>query len=330
MVRLVGSILTVLGVFAMTALAIHSTLQTPVAQAESAEAIVPIVVEDSRGRSHELDAPAERFAACSSFALETLMAMGIEPVVRFEVPPVYPAEAEPIPVVARSHSTGPDVEMLLASRPDVILLHDVFHSFADAVQQTVGVPVILHQLKSVDDVRSNITMLGKIAGKPDAAAALLEDIDAAITWANDQPKPANAPMVVSLFGTNDAWFAHRNNSFMGDLMNTLGVTNVAADAEAHSRYRSLAPIDVERLVAEDPDVILLMLYNEADDSVLQEFQAHPAFKALRAVRTGRVHVLDAPIYTSHAGPRTGEALRTLYSLFYADTSPSADASQAQP
>jgi iron complex transport system substrate-binding protein len=149
----------------------------------------------------------------------------------------------------------------------------------------------------------------------------------------DRPRTADdQPRVLSLFGTNDAWYAHRDNSFMGDLLNVLGARNIAADAEAHDRYRSLAPIDIERVVAQDPDVIFIIPYNDAGPDVISSFMAHPAFQSLRAVREGRAHVLDGPIYTSHAGPRAGEALRTLYGYLYpdaAETTATANAERMQ-
>ena len=168
MIRLVASVTTVVLVMAFFVITVFSRPVVGAAE-KTASSQSAWTLTDAAGRSHTIMRPATRLAACSSFALETLMALGVEPVVRFEVLPVYPPSAEKIPVVARSHSTGPDVEMLVAARPDAILLHRVFASFADAVQQTTGVPVILHEVKSLDDVRSNLAMLGRLTGKQDEA-----------------------------------------------------------------------------------------------------------------------------------------------------------------
>ena len=290
-----------------------------------------LVVTDSAGRTHRFEQRPQRFAACSSFAVETLMALGVEPVARFDVRPVYPPKAEKVPIVGASHSTGPDVEKLIAVRSDVILLHDVFLAFADTLQKTVGVPVITHQVKSLDDVRTHIKMLGELTGKTDAADRLLNDVNATLAWVDAQPTPKRAPRVLSLFGTNDAWYAHRANSFMGSLLHALGAENVAANADAHERYRSLAPIDLEQVIAEDPDVVFIIPYNGADPKVIEEFMAHPAFKSLRAVRNGRAHLMESTIYTSHAGPRAGEALRRLYHHLWPDRpQPPPHTAQARP
>ncbi|MEM0914953.1 MAG: ABC transporter substrate-binding protein [Planctomycetota bacterium] len=285
-------------------------------------------ITDTRGRVHAFDAPVDRVAACSTFALETLMAIDAPPVARFHVPPVYPAEAEAIPVVARSHGTGPDVEQLVAANADVILLHDVFHAFADDVQAATRTLVVLHRVDSIDDIRQHAAMIGTLVGREDAAADMVADIDATLGWVDSVPAPDHAPRAVSLFGTNDAWFAHRRNAFMGDLLDRLGAVNVAAEREAHSTYRSLAPVDVEQLIQLDPEVVFIVPYGGADESVVENLINHPAFGALSAVRNGRVHVLDGPIYFSHVGPRVGEAVRTLHAHLYPDADAPASASAA--
>ncbi len=321
MFRPIATLIVVVGTLAFGVWTAWTTA-TPrraVAQAPSlAREATGVTVTDERGRVLTFTKTPTRFAACSSFALETLMALGVEPVVRIDVPPVFPEQAESIPVVDRSHSTGPDVEKLIAMQPDAILLHNVFGEFADSVQQTVGVPVILHQVKSLEQVRQYIEMLGRLTGKTERAQQLLDDVDATVEWIQQRPVRGDKPRVLSLFGTNDAWYAHRRNAFMGDLLDVLGVDNIAAEAEAHERLRSLAPIDLERVIAQDPDVIFVIPYNDADPQVIKDFMAHPAFRSLRAVRTGRAHLLEGPIYTSHAGPRAGVALRTLYGLLYPD------------
>lgn len=278
----------------------------------------PRAVEDERGREVRFEAPPTRFAACSSFALETLMALGVEPVVRIDTPPVYPPQAESIPVVARSHSTGPDVEMLIATAPDAILLHDVFGEFADSVESSVGVPVVLHRIKSLADIDRYVGMLGELTGKTERAEALLGEVHAAIQWMRDQPRPAEPIRALALLGTSDTWYAYRRNAFMGDLLDVLGVENVAADAEAHAKHRTLAPLDLERIVEQDPDVLFVIPYGGAEPDTLDRFMDHPAFASLRAVRDGRVYVLTGRIYSSHAGLRTEQALRTLYRLIYPD------------
>lgn len=278
-----------------------------------------ITVMDDRGRAFHFDAPPKRIAACSAFAVEILMALDTRPAARFEDPDLYPSSAADVPVVGRSHSTGPDVEQLIAANPDVIILHEVYGNFADAVEGAVGVPVMVMNIKTLDQVGEKLDLFGKLTGEAEKAQALIADLDRTRAWLDEHRPEGGQPKALSLFGTDDAWYAHRNNHFMGSLMMAVGAENTAGDDEAHTKYRSLSPIDLEMAIAKDPEVIFLIPYGDAQaDQVIERFNSHPATRSLRAVREGRVHLLDDTIYTSQPGPRSGRALRNLYTLLYPD------------
>ena len=287
-------------------------------EATPSEGTSAIVVVDDTGREFEFDAPPKRIAACAAFALETLMALEHEPVARFEAANLYPPEAESIPTVARTHSVGPDVEQLIAAQPDLIILHKVFESFAPAVEQSVGVPVMVMRVDSVEGVREKVRLFGTLTGKPDEAEALLFDLDATAD-SIETHSPEDKPLALSLLGNEDNWYAHRENHFMGSLLDTAGAVNLAATDESHAKYKALAPIDLEQIIIKDPDVIFLIPYGDADrEMVIKRFTDHPATQSLRAVREGRLHVLPDTIYTRQPGPRTGEALRHLVAMIYPD------------
>lgn len=281
-----------------------------------------IVIEDNRGQQITLDAPPERIAAMTSFAVEILMAMDKTPVARFPDPDLYPPEASAIPEVTklgRGTTHRLDIEQLIASDPDLIILHTVYGGVADNVQQAVGVPVMVLNITSIDELRDKAELFAKLAGNASASSAVIGDLDKTLAWLR-QHVPEDKPKTVSLLGMGGGeYFCHRGNHFMGSLLDAAGADNIAAGREAHARYKSLSPIDLEKLIAEDPEVIFLIPYGDSDaGQVVADFRADPAIQSLKAVRDGRVHVLPDTIYTSQPGPRTGEALRTLFGHLYPD------------
>lgn len=279
----------------------------------------PIIVKDDRGERFVFETPPKRIAALSADALETLIALGVTPVARFEDPNFYPPEAASIPTVARSHAVPPDIELLISQDPDLILLHWVYRGHAEEVARLVSCPVMVLRTENLEDVLAKFELLGRITGKAEQAEALSADLERTVDWlAEDQPT-GGRPVALSLLGQEEAWYAHRNNHFMGSLLTAAGAENAAGEDEAHSRYRSLAPIDLERVIQADPEVIFIIPYAEANEQVIRDnFNNHPATQSLRAVRNGRVHVLPYTLYSSQPGPRTGQALRELYRLLYPD------------
>lgn len=285
-----------------------------------------VVVVDDRGKQVTLDQPPQRIAAMTSFAVELLMAMDTTPVARFPDPDLYPPTAEAIPQVTklgRGTTHRLDIEELIATNPDLIILHTVYGGVADNVESSVGVPVMVLNITSIDQLRESAELFAQLTGDASAADKVLADLDRTLVWLDEalaDQSPGDRPRTVSLLGMGGGeYFSHRGNHFMGSLLKAAGANNLAADREAHSRYRSLSPIDLEKLIDQDPEVIFLIPYGDSDaEQVVAEFRRDPAVQSLRAVRDGRVHVLPDTIYTSQPGPRAGEALRTLYAHLYPD------------
>lgn len=275
-----------------------------------------IEVTDDRGQTVTLDGPPKRVAAMTSFAVEILMAMGNKPVARFPDPDLYPPEAGSIPEVDKNRGNRThklEIEQLIATDPDLVILHTMYAGVAENVGAAVGAPVLVLNITSIEDLRQTTGLLAGLSGDPGAAERLMRDTDRTLAWLEGN-KPATRPRALSLLGMGaNTWYCHRGNHFMGSLLEAAGADNIAADREAHGRIAELSPIDYEALIQYDPEVIFLIPYGDRDaDAVIAEFKASAVFKDLSAVKSGRFHVLPDTIYTSQPGPRAGEALQTLF------------------
>lgn len=283
----------------------------------------PIRVTDDIGGVFEFEDPPERIAALSSFSLEMLMALGHTPVARFDAPSQYPPESQAVSVIGRSYQTGPDIDHLKAQQPDLVVLHPIYAKFAASVEEAVGAPAMVLNVKSVDEVRQKLELFGRLVGKPDAAEAMIAELELTRRRIADQTSAiAGRPVAVSLLGREDRWYAHRGDHFMGSLLSDVGAENAATNDKADKRYRSLAPIDLGQLVEKDPDVIFLIPYGEDDAKIIVDnFNNDPATQSLKAVKNSRVHILPDTIFTRQPGPRTDKALKTLYRHLYPDAAP---------
>ncbi len=279
----------------------------------------PLAFTDDAGRSVTLDGPAERIVAGASFAVELLMALDHAPVLRPDVPErkVHPAAARSIPTFRVEHGAGPDAEAIAAARGDLVILHVNFAPFAENVSRTLGVPVALFEISSLEDVSTKLELLGRITGRREQAAvqiaALRERIEAVVA---DQPQtPAR---VLALFGTPEAFYAYRATSYLGSMIEALGAQNIAGDKEAVSGMRSIAPLDLEQAIGRDPQVILIVPHGPPD-AVTGYLASHPAWSQMPAVKSGRVHVLDEVLFSSNPGPRAPQALDELKRLLGPDS-----------
>ncbi len=282
-----------------------------------------IRLTDDAGRKIALDEPAERIVAGASFAVELLMALDHPPVLRPDVPErnIHPEAARSIPTFPIQHGTGPDTEAIAAARPDLVILHVNFAPFAENISRTLGVPVALLEVRSLDDVAVKLELLGRITESQEQAAQQMATLQESVQRVVGE-HPEAQPRTLALFGTPEAFYAFRGRSYLGSMVKALGGVNVAADlapdGETGGGTRSLAPINLERAIARNAEVILIVPHGPRD-AVKTHMSQHPAWSQMPAVKSRRVHVLDEVLFSSSPGPRAPEALERLRDLLHPES-----------
>jgi ABC-type Fe3+-hydroxamate transport system substrate-binding protein len=129
---------------------------------------------------------------------------------------------------------------------------------------------------------------------------------------SDEPSVPAAPVrelgrsAALLFGADTGYSAGRGTHAQ-EILEAAGLRNIAADAGG-----PWPQLGEEFLLAADPEVIIVAAYGPTDRAhVLRSLRAHPVRRHLTAVRSGRVVVFPAPVF-SVPGPAAlsaGEALR---------------------
>ena len=120
-------------------------------------------VRDDTGREVEIPYRPQNVAVTNAWMVELLMSCGYTPAARPQIPFefVFPPEAFDIPVVTISHSAGPNMEQLAAVRPDLVLATPMYARFGPPIEQALGVPVLVYDLASVDDILDKMSELGR-------------------------------------------------------------------------------------------------------------------------------------------------------------------------
>ena len=281
-------------------------------------------VSDDTGRQVEIPYSPQSVAVTNAWMVELLMACGHTPAARPQIPLefVFPPEAHDIPVVTISHSAGPNMEQLAAVRPDLVLATPMYARFGPPIEQALGVPVLVYDLASVDDVLGKMRTLGEVAGcadgAEDAAAELSERMEA-----QQADLPQDGPRVLALFGSTEGLLAFTSVSYLGDMVGALGGQLVADKGPPFIHQgrpdAAFTPFSLETVVEQDPDVIFLVRHanpTNLREEALEELFASPAWQGLRAIEGGRLHELSEWLYLRYPGPRVAWALQELRALMY--------------
>ncbi len=183
------------------------------------------------------------------------------------------------PEVARVGSfLEPDFERILSLRPDLVLAfrgNEQAPLFQGLARHGLRVEVFAGE--SIDDLRATVSGLGAMFDAEARAAEFIERLDAALAAA--APGPA-APRVLFVVDHRPLYVAG-GGSFVDAMLAAAGAANLF-----HDRSEPWLPVELEEVVARDPDVIIDVTLPPDADAAGEpwgRFRSH-----LRAVRAGRV------------------------------------------
>ncbi len=249
----------------------------------------PYSIVDDWGRRVALAAPARRIVSLSPATTELLFAMGLGPRVvgrtRFDD---WPPAARAVPDVG--NGIAPSVEAVAERQPDLVLLYASDANQVAAGQlAALGIAAAALQLDRSRDLARAARDIGVLAGAGAAADSFVAAFDSSL-GAVARRDSAALPRRPRLFV--DVWTSPPmtvgRGSYLDELVRAAGGDNAFGDVAASS-----ATVSLEAIVARDPDAVLVVA---ADTARPPDLLAQPGWRAVRAVRDGRVIVADASLY----------------------------------
>ena len=198
----------------------------------------------------------------------------------------------------------PNVESVLAARPDLVLLY-ASDDNRDAARRlrAAGVATAAYRVDRIADFRRVTVALGRLTGDSIAARATVDSVGATI----DRVRAATAsrPRPTVFWPLYDQpLLATGGGSFLNELIDVAGGSNIYGFLPDPSPR-----ITVEDLLQRDPEVILLSPESRA------RYLVDPRWRALRAVRGDRLLAVDTTL-VFRPGPRLGEAARSVARLLH--------------
>lgn len=277
-----------------------SSSSTSAAAAGTSATPFPVTVEAANG-SVTLDAAPTKIVSMSPTATEMLFAVGAgQQVVAADSYSDYPAEAPTTELSAYE----PNVEAIAAYEPDLVVYADDLGDLQKSLDK-LHIPAIQQPAAvTIDDVYAQLQQLGQITGHDAEATAEVQDLQAEVAAVTASVGDAGSGMTY-YYELDDTYYSVTSDTFIGNLLGLLGLTNIADEAKgASSGYPQLS---AEYVVAADPDLILL-----ADTKCCGQDAAsvakRPGWSNLAAVADGGVVELDDDV-ASRWGPRIVQLLQ---------------------
>lgn len=192
--------------------------------------------------------------------------------------------------------TPPNLEKILALKPDLVIGADGFHDQVLKKLQESGIRTLKTQ---VNDWRSLETLTRTLAKETQAdPAPLLTSYE---TFLGNNPVNPNSTLVLVSY---QPILAPNKTSWAGDLLQKFQVNNLAANLQGESLQRGYVSLSPEKVLEANPDVLILV---DVGDGTVEKLKASPFWNKLKAVAENRVYVFD---YYGLVNPGSIEAIET--------------------
>jgi iron complex transport system substrate-binding protein len=253
----------------------------------------PISVVDDRNTTVILSAPAQRVVSMLPSLTESVCALGkcsvLVGVDRFSN---WPKSVDALPRLGGIADAN--IEGIVRLKPDLVLVEK--SSPLVARLQSLGISVMAFDVQSMADVQRTLRRLDIVLGVTESGPVwerIQLDIARASRTLTSSQKAARV-----YFEVNPAPFAAGKTSFIGELLDRLGMQNIAT--EKMGAYPKINP---EFVVQSRPDLIMT---TEASPKQLAQ---RPGWKSIPAIEANRICFFSAAQsdVLVRPGPRMGDA-----------------------
>jgi iron complex transport system substrate-binding protein len=289
-----------------------SPAATPSASATpSPAAAFPVTLADDAERQVTLTARAERIVSLAPSNTEIVCALGAcDRIVgvndfRDGFPPTVATALAAVPDVASFG--GVDREAVVAAEPDLVLAagNELTSSADIEAMNSLGMPVLVLYPESLDGVYADIALVGRAIGEEEAAAQLTGRMRSRVDDLQARIAGLDAPRTFYEVGIYEgAIYTAGAESFLASLIGLAGGDAITGDALSTA-------IQLEDLVAADPQLILLG--DAAYDATITpaSVSARPGWGTMAAVREGRILPMPDDLVITRPGPRIVDGLEAL-------------------
>lgn len=210
----------------------------------------------------------------------------------------------------------PNLEKLLALKPDLVLLHSKRgkHWEVQKLLRSAGVESVCVDYTNYDDFLTLLDFFSRVNGNPPEAEAVRKKITSEVDALCAETAKLKPVTFISMIVSGTGFLSETPRGNTANMAARLGGRNlVPAASVVRVKY------SMEQLLMSDPDVIFLLCAgsnNKLSSRVRAILDKRPDWRNLKAVRNNRVYVLDAESYLYLPGKRYPEAFLGLAKFLY--------------
>ncbi|WP_322923119.1 ABC transporter substrate-binding protein [Paenibacillus campi] len=271
----------------------------------------PLTVNDATGYAFTFTQQPQRIVSISPAETEALFALGLDK----QIVGVSEYDNYPAGVKTKARIGGvskPDVEAIVALRPDVVFTGISSSEALVKELRAAGIPIFKTTPKTIADVISNIELYGKITNHQAEAKQVTDHMRQqmkTVTAAVASLTPEQKKKVYIEF--SPGWTVGKGE-FMDEMITLAGGINIAGNTTGWHE------INEEAIVAANPDVILYSKQSTdptTKQTLDQIIRARSGWKKIKAIQNDQLFGLDDDL-VSRPGPRVTDGLVEIAQAMY--------------
>ncbi|MDJ0707768.1 MAG: ABC transporter substrate-binding protein [Leptolyngbyaceae cyanobacterium MO_188.B28] len=177
--------------------------------------------------------------------------------------------------------TPPNLEQIVALEPDLVIGAEGFHDQALQRLTELEVPTLTIEVNSWGDLQTlTQTLADAVNADPDP---LLGRFQACFNQASENS--LSALVLVS----REPLLSPNKQSWAGDFLRQFNFQNLTAELQGQSPFEGYITLSAEKVLESNPEILILV---DTGEGLIEQIQADPFWKQLKATQMDRVHVFD--------------------------------------
>ena len=212
---------------------------------------------------------------------------------------------------------NPNVELLIASRPDFVIASCNTDSNIALMQtlENAGITVAYFDINNFDDYLNMLNICTDITGRKDLYEKNGTSVRDEIERAKARIDGSSPKVLLLRAASKNVKVKGSDDTVGGSVLKDLGCINIA-----DSDKSLIDDLSLEAIVKADPDYIFVMVQGSNVDAALKNVDTmlkdSPAWSSLTAVKNNRYYVLDKALYTLKPNARWGESYTKMADILY--------------
>ena len=289
-------------------------------QAAPSRELFPVTLIDDAGVEVTVERPPGRIISLTSFTDEILLELvelgRLVGVTVFSEDPDISNVAERARAV--EHKLELNVEIVLALRPDLVLVANWSDASEVAQLRNAGVPVFLIATGvTVGEIQSKIRTVARLVGEVERGQEMIREMEARLAEVSRRVSTLPADSRLSVMDYTTWGSSQGRGSSWDEIVRRAGLINAVAEQVADD-WGQVA-LSKEMILQLDPDLLILpgWVYGnpQGAQSFYESIVKDPALQNLRAVRRGQVYRMPEALRAA-TSQYTAEAVEYLARLAY--------------